>query len=1781
MTRNKKKLRRAERRSQFNRAAQTFVLTGLLLAGGAGVAGAATVDWTQSAVTINAAMDKISSTPSITEDSEAGYAKNIDTTKLSITDGGKLELEGARLLHYVYKSDASKDIPGMDVEMTGGELTLTGSSSFSSIDANTFALSGGTVSLTGKIGASWENASYIGAYKGMDITGGKITLNTNSELFAGDHLKITGGEITMLGTSTGNDYDGDAAHIMFTGTDNGNLIGGDAKITVGDASASNYGVMTTGPKLNMTGGEITVQEKAHLLLQPDTGPRAGNGQSSSIKYTGTDSGDFNLSDGAIKVNAGGTVDAEQINFAMSGGSVGIGGASGKQGLMKTGDFTMTGGTLTVDGGGQYSALLGLGWDGQSGADKNKTVTLGGGEVAVAGGGGISSGYVVIDGATVSVAGGGTGVDSQWRAGSQIGGMEKLTMTGGAVTLGDYAMLYGGVPAVAGNNGVSVQLSGGTVDLAGADTGKAAILRAHANSDEAATGTSHSKMIIDGATVNVGTGKFGVLASRDTTLSKGGVLDVQGDLRVVGALAGSNDSGKSLSDGISSATKGGTFTLADGGRLTVGGSGKLDFVTGEVALDLNGGTLETSTLTIADSASTGITAKDVSVSSGAYQLDTLTQSAGALKVAGGSLTVNTLAQTGGSITVGGSSAGTLAVSSVLKNITYAAGTDGIKIDNLGVLEAGYDVLLQDNNTLQTDVGKLQIENGGTLRVTGKEGTKIALTDASAIKSALFAGGGLLEIVGATITTTSDTVNVTDSKGMVISDATLSDTASAITASSLTTGVKDITVSDTVTGPLTIKSDDLRLIGAAEGGQLVTAKDAGGALVATNIEVQDGKAVTLGSASNAAHATQGTLNGGISLGASSGSGTLNAANGDFTLTGDITTKTGDSGVVNVTGATLSAGKIGNSSNAIGAVNVDSGSTLAASNAVYIKDAAITGGSLQTTGKDVAGDITLSGQVTVTSGGIIQASNNVKITDAIGVTNGIVRANNDIDLTSATITTTDGAAFVAKGDISATGKSFTAGENGLALSAENGKITVDAINGAAGTTHVAAKTLTAGSQVTLGQGSTLVTSGSGADASTISQTLTMTGAQAKVAELTVSKAATLDSTTMIAEKLTLSEGGAVKNGSTLVADTLTLDSAQSLYVGTENDTAGGATLIAGNVDLAGGALYLDLAWGQAATQVAVGNFTDTATGNDAYINGDVGVGMNSMLTMGTTDTSWLATQVAQMGGLSKNGINAALGIYAPQTLASSKSLLVDGTKTSTDFSTTPPAANTAVFSGQSLMVVNGAAATDGNVALRADAAAVAKISDGAKLRIVNPKVGKTYTVLGDKFTTEYYKADGTTKITDGTETGWTGVNLSTDSRMISLQRNKDGSFGAKLISATSIFPGMSGEMGGLVDSLYRDGRNDVNSKKAGVRFLSRATSEDYLSDADRVAPTLEGAAQMAVVGAAPGMTLAAAEAAANAVSTRTSFASPLLDTTKAAALHMDADGVSADAGLSAGDGLRNGLGLWIMPLYQSSNVWGMKAEEFKTGYHGDLGGVALGADYTFQDMFRVGVALNLGGGYAESSGDFNKTTNSFNFWGVNLYGGWTRNNFGITADLGYTGNYNKLKQETPDSMRMGDLKGDVTSTALTAGLRGEYKVETSVLDLIPHVGVRYTDLTVDSYDVKRDGTVFDVDRSQQSIWTFPVGITASKTIETGNGWQFKPQVDFTVIPAAGDVKAKSKVRVPGVDASAELKTQVVDYMTYQGGVGFDVQKDNVSFGLNYTIQASEHRTGHGVFGTLRYEF
>ena len=590
----------------------------------------------------------------------------------------------------------------------------------------------------------------------------------------------------------------------------------------------------------------------------------------------------------------------------------------------------------------------------------------------------------------------------------------------------------------------------------------------------------------------------------------------------------------------------------------------------------------------------------------------------------------------------------------------------------------------------------------------------------------------------------------------------------------------------------------------------------------------------------------------------------------------------------------------------------------------------------------------------------------------------------------------------------------------------------------------------------------------------------------------------------------------------------------------------------------------------------FTENTAGNGGAVwngtNGKVNI-TNSTF---SKNTAMLENHTLQQGGAITNGGEMTItGSTFEDNTANKRGgaiynagkLTFNGTNT---FSGNTAAEGKDIYnSGTLTMTSDSHLIVDGNQNIYNADSATLTVESGAKLTITDAVAGGNYEVV---------TGVGETTIHEG---AWSGDNLQSSSDMVVLTPTDSNTFTAEGRDAHDVFTGLDDSMGDAVNSLYArhgaagtNGWNyaDVNAEERGIRFLSRATDKRFIgADHQAAAATIESAARIAFAGAVPQMTKMASDAGTNAVVNRLGFANPA-DGAQA----MDAEGKIVDRNTT-------GFALWIAPLWQSQHGWGMEADNLDYGFNGNLGGVSLGADYTFENAIRAGITFNIGGGYAESSGgDLNSTENRMSFWGLGAYAGWNYENFGLMADVSYTSTWNDLEQDMDGRMGMGDLEADVQATAISAGLRAEYKLETSVLDIIPHIGVRYMSLNTWGYDVDTNGgTVLEGDGFHQDIWTFPIGVTFSKDFTLDSGWFFKPSVDFSVIPAAGDIKAKQDVAFTGLPGTYEVETQMMDYLTWQGGVGIQMGNDNLSFGVNYTLQAGQNTTGHGVFGSFRYEF
>lgn len=1581
--------------------------------------------------------------------------------------------------------------------------------------------------------------------------GSTATVTNTSVTIAGgkiDGKVVAGGLAINGGTTTAG---GNTLLTMTDGAVSGDLIGGNLLEKDGEEGSA-----ITGSTVNVKGGTVAGEIYGGSYVRNTTAT------------SGVNNTTVNINGGTI----GAKVPQGWAQYVVGGGKAMSNATETKSNVLETAAVNISGGEITrgaVVGGG-FARAQGAGGSATANV-KDSVVNLTGGSLVGVVGGGLAENLGTTSSAataTAEVTTASLTIDGNATVNGIIykGNDGEDTSSSAAVIGGGLAYSKNGSAAVASVKTASTTIKGGTINGDVYAGGMADGADAQANVDNASLtisgGTITGNVYAGGYALKDGTAD---VTTANVTLKGGSItgkvtvgnatkatitLDGTG-AKVNGDFEGNKTSTLTFNnydDKFNNAAYGfGTLNVAEGSNVRMDAvvSGKQGNALEDPKTGFFGARFdaEGSSNSITITGGGTITAKQFHVSTNAD-----------VTIAHGNVVADDVQVQSATLKVGGkSTSASLTVNEKLIIDKTYQGNQNIDVENLGTLTLGKNIVLDENGKLKTealDTVPTHVKAGGTLKVNGLDGKPLTSEELAALKGLLNSniqgippGEGLLDLGGADLgeavkPNADGTVSYENVAGITtnsLKGATVQVSGTQNTAG-ISGGFKAVQLAE---GNELNAKGTLVLNGSAEGGNLVQYKDGETNKVASlRIGGQTSKAtsvVTLGDANAANKGTVGTVTLNAGKDKEATLNVIGAGAAEFTV-GEIRANE-STNTINVAGATLKTGNITTESGtkALDELNITSGIVNASGN-VNITDVALANGVL--TANEVpataeavpaTGDITLG---TLSGQGAVIADNALTVTDAY--------AGVDTD------------ALVLQADTLAT----------------------TAFNSIKGDVVIKAAKWNANDATTL-KGDTVVLTEAG----------TFTGAFAMNGGALVAQDENADAPAT----LTFNNDATFTNGAVAVADSIvmadTTGTDKTLTVGTGDDTVGGTTLSATHIALNGGMLLVDPAWGLASSNVAVASMGTPSSTTDVVLDGSVGVGQNSYLALGTADTGWLPGVVGNYTkgvGLSKDGVTAALGVFKGITIGSGYNLTVDGSKTGTEIEsgwTTGSLTNSATFADNSLLVINGAddAIAAGGAAISFETTGTLSVAEGAKLLITDAVAGQAYTIV-----------DNVNAPTATGLAGWKNNGMTSTTDMISLDdavfddTDNKVTTSATRNDAHTVFPNLSDGMANAVNDLYtgHDGAAgeprwdyaDVDSADMGVRFLSRATDNRFLgADKDAAAATIESAARIAFAGAVPQMTKMASDAGTNAVVNRLGFADPA-DGAQA----MDAEGKIVDRNTT-------GFALWIAPLWQSQHGWGMDADSMDYGFNGNLGGVSLGADYTFENAIRAGITFNIGGGYAESSGgDLSSTDNRMNFWGLGAYAGWNYENFGVMADVSYTSTWNDLKQDVDSRMGMGDLEADVQASAISAGLRAEYKLETSVLDVIPHIGVRYMSLNTWGFDAESNGgTVLEGDGFHQDIWTFPVGVTFTKDFTLDSGWSFKPSIDFSVIPAAGDIKAKQDVAFTGLPGSYEVETQMMDYLTWQGGVGLEMGNDTMSFGVNYTLQAGQHTTGHGVFGSFRYEF
>ena len=518
-------------------------------------------------------------------------------------------------------------------------------------------------------------------------------------------------------------------------------------------------------------------------------------------------------------------------------------------------------------------------------------------------------------------------------------------------------------------------------------------------------------------------------------------------------------------------------------------------------------------------------------------------------------------------------------------------------------------------------------------------------------------------------------------------------------------------------------------------------------------------------------------------------------------------------------------------------------------------------------------------------------------------------------------------------------------------------------------------------------------------------------------------------------------------------------------------------------------------------------------------------------------LALAMPDTGGVTGSAGQALLALGAPLNVD-------EGTLTVGTVKARGNAA--AAFGADSVLVVDGKAASQ-EAMLRSEKGGSVAVEKGAGLYIANARAGETYTI-----TEGLSVADGEY---------WSRANL-LGNRLTEADIHLDGgrlTVSAEMKDAARALPGVI--PASALNTMMTGNLNDTESASTGIRFLSRAMDQTFISSDSLAAATVNEVSRAAVTAGVQNTALRLADAGADQI-----------------ARHLSLSFFNKESNIHA-----DGLDVWATPMYGNTYSHGMAASG--TSVRGNYGGLALGADTQVGEMLggkvRVGASVHGGGGKSETRGTATDTENSYNFGGVNLYAGWNTGNLNIMASVGYAMADHDVEMNLPASMGMNRADADVDTSAFIADLRAEYMISTPVVDILPHAGVRYTALHTDSYDLKVNGSTLNSASSDtQHIVQFPVGVTVSRDIDV-SGWTVKPQADVSVIPAAGDRNHTTKVSWAGIHATDSVNSRIMDATSFSGMIGLQAEKGNLALGLNYGVQASRHETDQRINVGISWKF
>ena len=592
----------------------------------------------------------------------------------------------------------------------------------------------------------------------------------------------------------------------------------------------------------------------------------------------------------------------------------------------------------------------------------------------------------------------------------------------------------------------------------------------------------------------------------------------------------------------------------------------------------------------------------------------------------------------------------------------------------------------------------------------------------------------------------------------------------------------------------------------------------------------------------------------------------------------------------------------------------------------------------------------------------------------------------------------------------------------------------------------------------------------------------------------------------------------GGLLSGNNSTLES-KTLELADNFNVLGGAKVKAKNLSLKGKMLFADPDWNSNASVVVANNLSGT-DGN--VLDGALVAGQNSLVAVSDTLDENCAAVLAK-STLSENGTTALGYVGKDITVAANGSITIDGSLTSAPATVED---NTVTVANKSALVL----ANNSKVSFES---ADGKVTNNGTIVVSSDTLANNSRITAFKGENVTVEGNGSFDVSSALFS----ANSNGDGTLtVNYDENKANSalYGTEANVAQSIkqavVSGVAVNKGTILGDLVNAG-NSANTK-------------DTLSQLTRLG-TLAGSVANAKL---------ATDTTANAIDSR-----------------LGSSGVKTNTQATAQS---NKLTVWVQPVFSRQSSSSLDAGNTEYGIKTNLRGGVAGLDVTLSDNFVQGAAITVGSGNS-SSKNIKSVSGDFDYYGFNLYGAYVNDALKLSYDLGYT----KVSNDATAYNSLGKFTSDIDTKVFTLGIKGAYTFNTSVMDITPHLGVRYAKYDSDDYTATSGLYSVNNEGASSSLVSFPVGVSFSKDISLSS-WTVVPTVNLEVIPVTGDKDVDTKSAFDGVVTS--VNTKLHDGINYSTFVGLDaLYGENFSLGINYNYTGSKNVDDHSVNASLRYTF